>query len=523
MVVSGALVPPLLLLLLLLLLLDGNTVGAANSATQFQTLNVRAILAESTQAHPAETLSTKTESKPPLKTLAIQAESKTQPKGLSQHAESKTHLSQPSKHTETKTPHSQLSASKPGNLLRLKLLHRDSFKPTNSSSHKHRFESRMRRDLLRVAALAKKLGLESAYKLTDFGAEVVSGMEQGSGEYFVRIGVGSPARDQFMVIDTGSDIVWVQCRPCLQCYQQADPVFDPAASETFAGVSCTSSVCSRLENSGCGAGRCRYEVSYGDGSYTKGTLALETLTFQATTVRNVAMGCGHKNHGLFIGAAGLLGLGGGSMSFNGQLGGQMGGAFGYCLVSRGATSGSTGELVFGKGAMPLGAVQAPMLRDLRAPTFYFVGLAGLAVGSWQLPLSKNIFGQSDSVKGMILDSGTAVTRLPTVAYEALRDAFVSATQALPRAPAQSIFDTCYDLRGLEMVTVPTVSFYFAGGPILTLPAGNYMIPVDDGGTFCLALAPSVSGISIFGNIQQEGIQISFDSENGLIGFGPNTC
>lgn len=110
-------------------------------------------------------------------------------------------------------------------------------------------------------------------------------MEEGSGEYFVRIGVGSPPRSQYMVIDSGSDIVWVQCQPCTRCYQQSDPVFDPADSSSFAGVSCGSAVCDRLENTGCNAGRCRYEVSYGDGSYTKGTLALETLTLgQVTTI-----------------------------------------------------------------------------------------------------------------------------------------------------------------------------------------------------------------------------------------------
>ena len=90
-----------------------------------------------------------------------------------------------------------------------------------------------------------------------------------------------------MVIDSGSDIVWVQCQPCRQCYQQSDPVFNPAESTSYTGVSCGSAVCDRLENAGCHAGRCRYEVSYGDGSYTKGTLALETLTIgQVSTINS---------------------------------------------------------------------------------------------------------------------------------------------------------------------------------------------------------------------------------------------
>ncbi|KAF8389543.1 hypothetical protein HHK36_024058 [Tetracentron sinense] len=411
---------------------------------------------------------------------------------------------------------------------KLKLLHRDAISSGNSSNHGHghRLNARLKRDIKRVASLTRSLTGGGAagvsYGVQDFGSEVVSGMEQGSGEYFVRIGVGSPPRNQYMVIDSGSDIVWVQCEPCNLCYRQSDPVFNPADSASFAGVACSSTVCDRLENAGCHAGHCRYEVSYGDGSYTKGTLALETISFGGTVVRDVAIGCGHRNRGMFVGAAGLLGLGGGSMSFVGQLGGQTGGAFSYCLVSRGTAS--YGSLIFGRATMPVGAAWVPLLRNPRAPSFYYVGLSGLGVGGLRVPVSEDVFRLSEEGNGgVVMDTGTAVTRLPSVAYEALRDSFIAGTLGLPRASGVSIFDTCYDLFGFEMVRVPTVSFYFSGGPILTLPARNFLIPVDEVGTFCFAFAPSPADLSIIGNIQQEGIQISFDGANGFAGFGPNTC
>ncbi|KAJ7954625.1 Aspartic protease in GUARD CELL-like protein [Quillaja saponaria] len=412
---------------------------------------------------------------------------------------------------------------------RLQLVHRDKVSIANSNDHKTHFHDRMKRDLKRVAALVRRLSKGGAaaagvvdFEVEGFGSDVVSGMDQGSGEYFVRIGVGSPPRSQYVVIDSGSDIVWVQCQPCSQCYHQFDPVFDPAASASYAGVSCGSSVCNRLDNGGCHAGRCGYEVSYGDGSYTKGTLALETLTFGRTTIRNVAIGCGHKNQGMFVGAAGLLGLGGGSMSFVGQLSGQTGGTFSYCLVSRG--TGSAGSLEFGREAMPVGAAWVPLIRNSRAPSFYYVGLSGVGIGGLRVPISEDVFRLNElGSGGVVMDTGTAVTRLPTLAYNAFRDAFISQTTNLPRTSAVSIFDTCYDLNGFVSVRVPTVSFYFSGGPILTLPARNFLIPVDDVGTFCFAFASSSSGLSIIGNIQQEGIQISVDAANGFVGFGPNVC
>ncbi|KAI3461774.1 hypothetical protein Pfo_018437 [Paulownia fortunei] len=408
--------------------------------------------------------------------------------------------------------------------VKLHLVHRDKLAFSWHSDHRRRFEARMKRDVRRVASLIRRLsgGGAAAYEVADFGSEVVSGMDQGSGEYFVRIGVGSPARSQYMVIDSGSDIVWVQCQPCSQCYHQSDPVFDPADSASFAGVSCSSAVCERVENSGCHAGRCKYEVSYGDGSYTKGTLALETLTIGHTVVQNVAIGCGHMNRGMFIGAAGLLGLGGGSMSLVGQLGGQTGGTFSYCLVSRG--TGSYGSLEFGRSVLPVGAAWVPLLRNSRAPSFYYIGLSGLGVGGTRVPISEDTFRLTElGDGGVVMDTGTAVTRLPTAAYVAFRDTFMAETANLPRATGVSIFDTCYDLNGFVTVRVPTVSFFLSGGPILTLPARNFLIPVDESGTFCFAFAPSPSDLSIIGNIQQEGIQISFDGANGYVGFGPNVC
>ncbi|KAK8493339.1 hypothetical protein V6N13_046723 [Hibiscus sabdariffa] len=414
---------------------------------------------------------------------------------------------------------------------KLKLVHRDKLSSNAAATFKdyeHRFHARMQRDVKRVASLLRRISAGgdqdggAAYEANAFGSDVVSGMDQGSGEYFVRIGVGSPPKSQYMVIDSGSDIVWVQCQPCSQCYRQSDPVFDPAGSASYAGVSCSSSVCDRIENSGCNARQCRYEVMYGDGSYTKGTLALETLTFGRTVVQNVAIGCGHINRGMFTGAAGLLGLGGGSMSLVGQLGGQTGGAFSYCLVSRGTDA--SGSLVFGRGAMPVGAAWVPLLHNPRAPSYYYVGLSGIGVGGTRVPVSEDIFRLTElGYGGVVMDTGTAITRLPTMAYNALRDAFIAQTPSLPRIPGVSIFDTCYNVSGFVTIQVPTVSFYFSDGPILTLPANNFLIPVDEAGTFCFAFSPSASGLSIIGNIQQEGIQISFDGANGFVGFGPDVC
>ncbi|XP_019191487.1 PREDICTED: protein ASPARTIC PROTEASE IN GUARD CELL 2-like [Ipomoea nil] len=70
---------------------------------------------------------------------------------------------------------------------------------------------------------------------------------------------------------------------------------------------------------------------------------------------------------------------------------------------------------------------------------------------------------------------------------------------------------------------PTVSFLLMSGPILTIPATNIFIQVDERGTFRFAFAPSPTGLSIIGNIEQEGLQISIDGSNGFVHFGRNIC
>ncbi|KAL6220224.1 hypothetical protein ACLB2K_007980 [Fragaria x ananassa] len=139
-----------------------------------------------------------------------------------------------------------------------------------------------------------------------FSSSIVSGLSQGNGEYFtgIGIGVGSPPKYLYMVLDTGSDVVWLQCAPCKRCYSQTDPVFDPRKSSSFSSLPCSSPLCRHLDSPGCSSKSktCLYQVSYGDGSFTFDDFSTETLTFRRSKIPKVALGCGHDNEGLFVGA-----------------------------------------------------------------------------------------------------------------------------------------------------------------------------------------------------------------------------
>ncbi|KAG0492771.1 hypothetical protein HPP92_006169 [Vanilla planifolia] len=399
--------------------------------------------------------------------------------------------------------------------------------------------ARLSRDSARVEAISKRIslavhGVEKADLtplLTDeevlpsaasggVSGPLVSGSSQGSGEYFSQVGIGQPARSAYLVVDTGSDVTWIQCEPCSDCYQQSAPVFDPTSSASYSPLTCESQICKSLEVSACRNYSCLYQVSYGDGSFTVGEFATETLTFGSSPpVHSVALGCGHDNEGLFVAASGLLGLGGGALSFPSQIRSP---SFSYCLVARDSTATST--LDFGAGIPDSAAVTAPLLRNHKIDTFYYVGLSGISVGGELLSIPPSAFAMDESgAGGVIVDSGTAVTRLQRDAYDALRNAFARGTTDLPPAEGVALFDTCYDLSSRTSVEVPTVSLRFDGGKELKLPATNYLIPVDSEGTFCLAFAPTSSSLSIIGNVQQQGTRVAFDLDKALVGFVANNC
>lgn len=262
------------------------------------------------------------------------------------------------------------------------------------------------------------------------------------------------------------------------------------------------------------------QVSYGDGSYTVGDFVTETLTFgESASVSNIALGCGHDNEGLFTGAAGLLGLGGGSLSFPSQISAS---AFSYCLVDRDSSSSSTLQFGARNGD---GDVTVPLQRNRKIDTFYYVSLTGMSVGGEMLSIPPSAFAMDESGNGgVIVDSGTAITRLQSDAYAALRDAFATGTKNLPSAAGVALFDTCYDLSSMRSVEVPTVAFHFPEGKSLPLPAKNYLIPVDSAGTFCFGFAPTTtSALSIIGNVQQQGTRVGFNLERSTVGFSQNKC
>ncbi|KAI3513887.1 hypothetical protein L1887_12108 [Cichorium endivia] len=143
--------------------------------------------------------------------------------------------------------------------------------------------------------------------------------------------------------------------------------YDPKESSSYRNISCHDRRCS-LVSSPDPPRPCTTEDEsqtrpyfywYNNSSNTTEDFATETFTVNLTTnvdghkqqhqevqVENVMFGCGHWNRGLFHGAAGLLGLGRGPLSFASQLQSLYGHSFSYCLVDRENNSSVSSKLIF---------------------------------------------------------------------------------------------------------------------------------------------------------------------------------
>ncbi|KAL3512282.1 hypothetical protein ACH5RR_024999 [Cinchona calisaya] len=353
---------------------------------------------------------------------------------------------------------------------------------------------------------------------------VISGISQRIPEYLARIGVGSPVKDLYVLIDTGSSLNWIQCVPCFHCNHA---IFNPLKSSSFRRLSCTSPKCAAIRSHTCTSGNtCIYGMEYAHESMTIGELASETLTFGCSSkVDNVAIGCGHNSSGNVEGIDGIFGFSPSILSLPSQIKAT---SFSYCLVDSDSTSSSTLDFNL---IPPKDSIIVPMVINSNPrfngfDSFFYVEVIGISVGRERLSIAPSVFQiDKNGNEGVIVDSGTTVTVLPPEAYRPLREVFTKHMRRSPLPGNISLFDTCYDLSLVDYAAIPTISFHFSGGKTLVLGPRNCLTAVDSKGTFCLSFLQNYLPVSfsILGNSQQQGIRISFDLTNKLIGFSPNKC
>jgi hypothetical protein len=320
----------------------------------------------------------------------------------------------------------------------VELIHRDSSKsplyhPTETKFQ--RVYNVVRRSINRVNHFTKQISLNTN--------QPVSTLTPESGEYLISYSVGTPPFKAYGFMDTGSNLVWLQCQPCHTCFNQTSPIFNPSKSSSYKNIPCSSSICKDTNEThiSCSHGGdvCEYYITYGGDVKSQGDLSNETLTLDSTSgssiiVPNVVVGCGHANVLTDSSqSSGIVGMGRGPMSLINQVGSSFGSKFSYCLIpfnSDSSQSNSSSKLNFGDDAVVSGemVVSTPMVKFNGQEHYYLLTLEAFSVGNNRIEYGG---GANASTRNIIIDSGTALTLLPNLFLSKLVS-YVAQEVKLPR-------------------------------------------------------------------------------------------
>ncbi|KAJ4903165.1 Eukaryotic aspartyl protease family protein [Raphanus sativus] len=325
-------------------------------------------------------------------------------------------------------------------------------------------------------------------------------------EYLMKLQIGTPPVEIEAVLDTGSEHVWTQCLPCLNCYKQRNPIFDPSKSSTYKQKQCNTP----------NDPSCDYELIYGDKSYSKGSFASETVTLKSTSGQSYVMpktviGCSHNSSGFKTTGSGIVGLNWGPLSLISQMGKNMLGAISYCFSPEG-----TSKINFGRNAIVSGngTVSTPMFTKKEEPGTYYLNLDAVSVEETRIETLGTPFHAVDG--NTVIDSGAAVTYLPTSYCSLVREAvekFVTAERV-----TYGDNSLCYKTNTLDVF--PVITMHFSGGADLVLDKNNtYM---SFGQDICLVILCGAEE-AVFGNRAQNNFLVGYDHSSRLVSFKPTDC
>ncbi|KAL6508000.1 Glutathione gamma-glutamylcysteinyltransferase 1 [Orobanche gracilis] len=333
----------------------------------------------------------------------------------------------------------------------------------------------------------------------------------------VSLAVGTPPQNATMVLDTGSELSWLQCNTT----RLDRPVFDPNRSLSYAPVSCSSPTCMTQTHdffipASCDSKHlCHAILSYADASSSEGNLASDNFTVAGSNFPGTIFGCmdsGYSsNPDEDSKTTGLMGMNRGTLSFVSQMGFKR---FSYCISG----SDHSGILLF---------------------VAYTVQLEGIKVSEKLLPLPKSVFVPDHTGAGQtMVDSGTQFTFLLGPAYAALRTEFTKQTAGIlrvledPYFVFQDAFDLCFRIPANLTVLpdLPSVSLLFRGAQITV--SGRqllYRVPGQvrgDDSVHCFTFGNSdliAIEAYIIGHHHQQNIWMEFDLERSRIGVAPVRC
>ncbi|KAG2305773.1 hypothetical protein Bca4012_085340 [Brassica carinata] len=418
-------------------------------------------------------------------------------------------------------------------VMRLDMTHRDTLSPNPTPYH--RIEDIIGEDKRRHSLISQKI------KTTKSGARMSlgSGFEFGAAQYFAEIMVGTPAKKFRVVVDTGSELTWVNCRFHGKGIEKRE-VFRAEESSSFRTVGCMTKTCKvdlmnlfSLAICPTPETPCAYDYRYADGSTAQGVFAEDTFTVGLTngsvaSLPGLLIGCSSSTKGDSLRVAdGVLGLAFSDQSFTSKATNIFGGKFSYCLVDHTSRKNVSNYLIF--GSTPSSTTKPPVRRTARLdlnllPPFYAISIVGISIGDTMLNIPPIVWDVTRG-GGTILDSGSSLTFLADAAYKAVVSGLERHLVGVKRVRPEGLpMEYCYDTSKFDDSKLPQLSFHFKGGARFAPYRKSYLIATAAPGVRCLGFVPAgAQATNVIGNIMQQNHLWEFDLTASTLSFAPSTC
>ncbi|CAN1236133.1 Aspartic proteinase 36, partial [Linum grandiflorum] len=349
-----------------------------------------------------------------------------------------------------------------------------------------------------------------------------TGVPTAAGLYYTKIGLGTPPKDYYVQVDTGSDTMWVNCVECNKCPTRSElgvklSLFDPRSSSSATRVSCEDEFCvsafSRMMEGCTKALPCQYSITYGDGSETAGFYVRDNVQLDQVTGN---LQTGTLNGSIVFGCAA-------------QQSGQLGTStealdgvkrvFSHCLDS-----------VKGGGIFAIGEVVAPKVPTtpmIPNQAHYNVALKDVEVDGQVLDLPSDIFDTGDR-KGTIIDSGTTLAYLPEVVYESMMSKILARQPGMRLHTVEEQF-SCFIYNGKDVDDdFPVVKFRFEDSLNLAVHPHDYIFHTREE-EWCFgwqnsgAQSKDSSGMILLGDLVLSNKLVVYDLVNQGIGWTDYNC
>ncbi|CAI8592100.1 unnamed protein product [Vicia faba] len=370
-----------------------------------------------------------------------------------------------------------------------------------------------------------------------------TGRPDSVGLYYAKIGIGTPSKDYYLQVDTGTDMMWVNCIQCKECPTRSNlgmdlTLYNIKDSSSGKLVPCDQEVCKEINGgllTGCTRNTndsCPYLEIYGDGSSTAGYFVKDVVLFDQVSGDlktdsangSVIFGCGARQSGDLSytneeALDGILGFGKANYSMISQLSssGKVKKKFAHCL------NGVNGGGIFAIGHVVQPKVNTtPLLPD---QPHYSVNMTAVQVGHTFLNLTTDASDQNDK-KGTIIDSGTTLAYLPDGIYQPLVYKIISQQ---PDLKVQTLHDeyTCFQYSGSVDDGFPNVTFYFESGLSLKVYPHDYLFLSE--GFWCIGWQNSgmqsrdSKNMTLLGDLVLSNKLVFYDLENQVIGWTEYNC